>query len=222
MRRMMAGFVVDATTLLLPLTAQPPTARAVNLPDRYAAAALTNQSPWPSGLLCPLWCPENPNDMVASLLAPERSDITIARNATRKFRVLAHARRHGYKVLRDKNGIACIAMPGMGAMGVHFANGDLVGTPGVHLRRPEALVYDHENGHRRLVALEYVVLRKAWRSVHRQGAPPPRLFGQRFNLTRAGNRFGLPAFYSLHAWIWRHNPEGTFAMWNPKVHCHTG
>jgi len=30
---------------------------------------------------------------------------------------------------------------------------------------------------------------------------------------------GLPAFYSLHAWIWKHNPAGDFAMWNPDVTC---
>jgi hypothetical protein len=45
------------------------------------------------------------------------------------------------------------------------------------------------------------------------------LFGQRFNLTDAPNRYGLPPFYSLHAWIWQENPAGTFAMWNPSVHC---
>jgi hypothetical protein len=38
-------------------------------------------------------------------------------------------------------------------------------------------------------------------------------------LTPDGNRFGLPAFYSLHAWVWKHNPAGTFAMWNPNVTC---
>jgi hypothetical protein len=45
------------------------------------------------------------------------------------------------------------------------------------------------------------------------------VFGQQFNFTPAGNRYGLPAFYSLHAWIWKHNPSGTFAMWNPTVSC---
>jgi len=48
------------------------------------------------------------------------------------------------------------------------------------------------------------------------------LFGQQFDVTDAGNRYGLPAFYSLHAWVWKRNPAGTFAMWNPKVHCHCG
>ena len=45
------------------------------------------------------------------------------------------------------------------------------------------------------------------------------LFGQMFMLTPAGNRYGLPAFYSLHVWVWMHNPSGMFSMWNPSVHC---
>jgi hypothetical protein len=39
--------------------------------------------------------------------------------------------------------------------------------------------------------------------------------------TLVGNpaRFGPPAYYSLHAWIWYDNPAGMFKMWNPRVHC---
>ena len=82
---------------------------------------------------------------------------------------------------------------------------------------PEALVYQPlAGGKLRLAALEYVVLKSAWDAHH---SSPPSLFGQRFNLTPAGNRFGLPAYYSLHAWFWKHNPAGTFAMWNPAVSC---
>jgi len=54
------------------------------------------------------------------------------------------------------------------------------------------------------------------------GARPERasrLYGHRFNITYPPNRYGLPAFYSLHAWIWKYNPAGLFAMWNPGVHC---
>ena len=67
-----------------------------------------------------------------------------------------------------------------------------------------------------LVALEYVVIQSVWDGAH---SGVPELFGQKFMLTPAGNRFGLPAFYSLHAWIWKHNPKGTFEAWNPQVHC---
>ena len=46
--------------------------------------------------------------------------------------------------------------------------------------------------------------------------PPPMLFGHEFNFTDAPNRYGLPPFYSLHAWIWKDNPAGTFADVEPQ------
>jgi len=49
---------------------------------------------------------------------------------------------------------------------------------------------------------------------------PPRLFdGTSFDQTPAPNRFGLAPFYSQHVWIWKNNPAGVLAMWNPQVHC---
>lgn len=151
--------------------------------------------------------------------AHHRSSVVIARQATRQFHSLPTAKKAGYARFKDKNGIACIAMPPMGAMGVHYVNGNLVGTPAVLLRHPEALVYAPEHGHLRLAALEYLVLKSAWDKAHGMDAPRPQLYGYRFNITRAPNRYGLPTFYSLHAWIWKHNPAGMFAMWNPAVHC---
>ena len=145
--------------------------------------------------------------------------VAAARRATAKFHSTAAARKAGYARFKDVNGIACIAMPGMGAMGVHYVNGALVGNPAVLLTHPEALVYAPQNGHLRLAALEYIVLKSAWDKVHGKNAPRPRKYGHRFNITRAPNRYGLPTFYSLHAWIWKNNPAGQFAMWNPAVHC---
>ena len=143
-----------------------------------------------------------------------------AAKATAQFRDLAVAKQAGYGLLKDKKGIACIAMdsmPGMGAMGVHYAKGPLVADGKLKVTTPEALVYQPLAGGKvRLAALEYVVLKSAWDAHH---ASPPSLFGQRFNFTPAGNRFGLPAYYSLHAWFWKHNPAGTYAMWNPGVSC---
>ena len=26
-------------------------------------------------------------------------------------------------------------------------------------------------------------------------------------------------FYTLHVWLWGHNPSGMFAHWNPEVTC---
>ena len=50
----------------------------------------------------------------------------------------------------------------------------------------------------------------------------PKLLGQTFTLTPDGSCFGLPAIYSLHAWLYKYNPAGSFAMWNPRVHCPPG
>ena len=142
-----------------------------------------------------------------------------AARATAKYRNLLVAKRAGYGLLKDKKGIACIAMdsmPGMGAMGVHYAKSSLVGDGKLDVTTPEALVYSPEGGKLRLAAVEYVVLKSAWKARH---SSAPVLFGRRFNFTPAGNRFGLPAYYSLHVWLFKRNPTGKFSMWNPEVHC---
>ena len=51
----------------------------------------------------------------------------------------------------------------------------------------------------------------------RQGAQ--QLMGQLLHLFESPNRFGLPAFYTLHVWAWKENPNGTFVNWHPKVSC---
>ena len=165
-----------------------------------------------AGLLAPLTAPAS---------AGTAGQVAAARAATRDFTHTPAAKKAGYGLLKDQDGIACIAMKGMGAMGVHYANPTLVGDGKIRLRHPEALVYRFTfNGHLRLAALEYVVLRADWRVNHPTGRPS--LFGHRFNLTPAGNRFGLPAYFSLHAWVWYGNPAGRFQMWNPRVHCPSG
>jgi hypothetical protein len=140
-----------------------------------------------------------------------------ARDASAAFNAPAAAFAAGYELLTDAAGIACIDMPGQGGMGVHYVKSALVQSGTIDVARPQALVYEvGSNGQPRLVALEYVVLQSAWDAGH---SGPPQLFGTKFMLTPAGNRFGLPAFYSLHAWIWKHNPSGTFSPWNPTVRC---
>jgi len=142
------------------------------------------------------------------------------RHATAKFRSLPAAEKAGYGLLVDAQGVACIDMPGKGAMGVHYVNGTLVGDAEVDALHPEAVVYEPGPGNRmRLVAVEYVVFQAAWDAQHRSR---PALFGRRFDVTASPNRYGLPAFYSLHAWVWKANPAGTFAMWNPRVDCPGG
>jgi hypothetical protein len=153
-----------------------------------------------------------------------------ARSATAKYYSLTDAKKAGYSILADSAGITCIAEPHMGAMGVHYVKADLVKNPAIDAKYPEALVYAPDgDGGLHLAALEYVVIKSDWDANQpqppslgvgsRDTAAPPTLFGQGFNFTDAPNRYGLPPFYSLHAWVWKDNPAGTFEMWNPSVHC---
>jgi hypothetical protein len=139
------------------------------------------------------------------------------RAVTAKYHSTTVAEHHGYAKFSDINGISCIAQPGMGAMGVHYVNGDLVNNPAIVASKPEAMVYSPDrSGKLHLAAVEYIVVKSAWDATHKH---PPMLYGQMFMTTDAPNRYGLPTFYSLHVWAWKHNPAGTFAMWNPNVHC---
>jgi hypothetical protein len=159
--------------------------------------------------------------VTAALAAPRAFDgLGAAKNATTQFKSVTLAKKAGYGLLKDKNGISCIAMdamPGMGAMGVHYAKPALVGDGKLDVDTPEALVYQPRAGGKlSLAALEYVVLKKDWDKKYNNR---PVMFGHTFNLTLAGNRFGLPAFYSLHVWLFKKNPSGQFSMWNPLVKC---
>jgi hypothetical protein len=139
------------------------------------------------------------------------------RQATARYHDLTKAESAGYAEFRDAQGIACIDLPGVGAMGVHYVKGSLVGDAVLDANHPEALVYERRGNNMHLVALEYIVFKQVWEDAGNQ--QPPTMFGRQFNLTPSPNRFGIPAFYSLHAWAWKVNPEGDFFAWNPRVNC---
>jgi len=144
----------------------------------------------------------------------DTSALAVAKEASAPYRNVAVAERAGYSELTDAKKIACIQMPGVGGMGVHYVNGTLVGDATIDPRKPEALVYQPTAKGLHLVALEYIVFAAKWKQ-----AAPPELFGRTFDYTPRGNRFGLPAFWALHAWVWKPNPTGTVMAWNPTVTC---
>jgi hypothetical protein len=138
-----------------------------------------------------------------------------AQKATVAYKNVDKAIAAGYSFkLPDKTGQTCIAQQPQGGMGVHMVNKKLLdGT--IDASKPEAMVYAPEQGGKMdLVAIEYVVFKSAWK-----GATPPSLFGRQFALTPSPNRFGLPAYYSLHAWLYKKNPSGLLSPWNPQVSC---
>ena len=133
------------------------------------------------------------------------------RAATADFRDVRFAEAAGY-VSMD----SCVSGPEEGAMGVHFANGALVGDGVLEASRPELLVYEQRGNRLRLLGVEYLVFAEAW---HTHTPSPPVLMGQQFHYVGAPNRYGGPAFYELHVWAWKDNPHGMFVDWNPNVSC---
>jgi hypothetical protein len=104
----------------------------------------------------------------------------------------------------------CMTDPaGAGGMGFHYGNTKLIdGT--ARVEEPELLLYEPEkHGRLRLVAVEYIIPY----TEHSRSADPPELFGKKF---KQNDTFQL---WGLHAWVWKHNPSGMFADWNPEVTC---
>ena len=149
----------------------------------------------------------------ARSVASQLSDV---RRATAHFNDVNAAMAAGYGPIADTSGIYCIANPPHGAMGIHYVNGNLFSLP-LDPKTPHALTYEPmANGKVRLAGVEYIVFQEAWDLANTR---PPRLFGQTFHFTPAGNRYAIPAFYALHVWLWEDNPNGMFADWNPAVRC---
>jgi hypothetical protein len=147
--------------------------------------------------------------MASSQAKPAATFADAVRQATAQFKDVRKA--EGYALLHG-----CVSGPQEGAMGIHFANGDLVGDGKLDVQHPEALLYEPRDGKLQLVGVEYVVLADAWNA---NNPAPPVLMGQLFNYVGAPNRYGLPPFYELHVWAWKSNPSGMFADWNPRVSC---
>ncbi|HEX2165793.1 MAG TPA: hypothetical protein VHG09_01025 [Longimicrobiales bacterium] len=108
----------------------------------------------------------------------------------------------------DEPILPCMELEGEGGMGQHYIDGEAMAELTPQEFAPELLVYEpQKNGRNRLVAVEYAVPMALW------GAEPPVLHGVEFHRNEA---LGL---WVLHAWIWKNNPEGMFADWNPTVNC---
>jgi hypothetical protein len=137
--------------------------------------------------------------------------VQIVREATRQFIDVNNAGPAGYEPF-----LGCVSGPDHGAMGVHYVNGMLVGDGQIDATHPEALIYEPMKGKMRLVGVEHIVDAATWLASH---PSPPVLEGQTFLLITSPNRYGIPAFFELHVWAWRDNPQGAFVDWNNRVTC---
>jgi hypothetical protein len=144
------------------------------------------------------------------------SDVRRAREATRRFRDVEVARAAGYKATGE-----CAQDPKYGAMGIHYANAALIGDGVLDVTKPEILVYQPtRRGGLRLGAVEY--FQADGDQDLATDTDRPSLFGLPFDGPMLGHEPGMPIHYDLHAWLYRHNPAGMFAAWNPDVRCPGG
>ncbi len=120
------------------------------------------------------------------------------RQATVAFHDVAAAEAAGYV-----STVECVAVPGLGGMGFHYANFALVDAT-ISATEPEVLLYAPQpTGGVKLVAVEYL------------SVVPGEVLGQELHEPGPPG----PPFFSLHAWIWQANPAGVFTDFNPNISC---
>ena len=107
----------------------------------------------------------------------------------------------------------CVFHPTAGAMGYHYFNAALMADLKTDPLEPEALVYaPGDDGELKLAAVEWIV---RGQSSNPPGvSSPPSVLGMPMHIL-------VPAvgFYLMHAWVWKPNPAGIMADWNPNVSC---
>ena len=150
-------------------------------------------------------------------LTPEQKSqqselIKIVRESTERFKDVSVAEAEGYALQ-----FGCVSGPDSGAMGLHYVNGALVSRGELDPTHPQIVIYEPtENGGLKLIGADFLVFADAW---DKKNQGPPELMGQLFHYFESPNRFGLPAFYTLHVWAWKDNPNGAFVNWHPNVNC---
>ena len=180
---------------------------------QYSLIALVLMSVSPIGALAQghAHAPMQHNE-VAQDAGSQNALLQAVRQATERFKDVSVAEGEGYALQ-----FGCVSGDTEGAMGLHYVNGDIVGTGVLDVTRPQIVIYEPTpSGQLKLTGADFLVFKAAWDKDH---SAPPQLMGQAFHLFTAPNRFGLPAFYTLHVWAWKENPNGAFVNWHPNVSC---
>ena len=157
---------------------------------------------------------QNHSHAVASSNRHLNALVQAVRDATERFKDVAVAENEEYQLL-----FGCVTDDDKGAMGLHWVNLPLVFDGGeLDPTRPEIILYEPlPSGRLRITGADFLVIAKDWDDAH--PGNPPQLMGQLFHRFESPNRFGLPAFYTLHVWAWKESPSGTFVNWHDNVSC---
>ncbi len=161
------------------------------------------------------------------------------RAATERFRDVRVAVAEGY--VRDPGNMCDAAeMMGkpkeLGVMGVHYFRPDLLGITGppnprvngtsthTDFNKPAILIYEPQaDSSLQLVAVENLVFIKAWEAAG--NSAPPSFQGVPYDKmvddpkTEVDEAHGFEPHYDRHVWIYRDNPNGMYAQFNPNATC---
>ena len=180
----------------------------------------------------------------SSVPQPGEPSLAKIRAATERFRDVSQALAEGY--IRDPANVCDDAeMMGkpasLGAMGLHYLRPDLLGVTappnprvdgaGTHtdFAQPGVLIYEPQaDGSLELVAVENLVFIKAWEAAGNVAAPSfhgiawDRMVDDPTSALDEAHNF--EPHYDRHVWLYRENPNGVFAQYNPTVSCahHSG
>ncbi len=187
--------------------------------EAHAAAADTSATAMHTGAL--------PDDLLNALRA-----------ASEKYKDVKAAEADGY--IRDPMNFCVTStfegQPAqLGGMGIHYFRPDVlkitataprIDGAGTHtdFLQPSVLIYEPQaDGSLALVAVENLVFQKAWQDAGHSA--PPEFHGNQFYsmvdnpLTDVDEAHMFQPHYELHAWLYRDNPNGLFAQFNPNVTC---
>ena len=180
----------------------------------------------------------------SSVPGPGEPALAAVRAATERFRDVEVALAEGY--IRDPFDLCDTAeMMGrpaeLGAMGIHYVRPDLLGITGppnprvsgtgthTDFRTPAILIYEPQaDGSLELVAVENLAFADAWAAAGHTA--PPTFHGVPYDnmaddpATAIDEAHMFEPHYDRHVWLYRENPNGMFAPFNPAVTCehHTG
>lgn len=151
---------------------------------------------------------------IVTATASPPDELQAVKAATARYHSFHQAQAAGYTI----TGESCVAVPGLGAMGIHAVNTGLIADPAINPTQPEILLYlPKANGRLKLIGVEYFKV-DADQDLTTDGDRPS-LFGQPFDGPMPGHNPTMPIHYDLHVWLWADNPAGLFAPFNPNLSC---
>jgi hypothetical protein len=188
-----------------------------------------------------LWTAWTARGVTSARNRPGPGEPTLAeiRAATERYRDVRVALAEGF--VRDPFDLCDTAeMLGrpaaLGAMGIHYVRPDRLGITappaprvdgtGTHtdFRTPGILIYEPQaDGSLALVAVENLVFARSWHAAGHDA--PPAFHGVPYDTmaddpaTAADEAHLFAPHYDRHVWIYRDNPNGVFAPFNPAVTC---